>query len=540
MATVTTTNRLIELNREIVSLDYKSANDKNQEMFLKGNVKATSMYIYPNQAEDSAKIIDIFYNSENIRVLSIFKKTKVGMDGLMIEVAKNFATHPDDNFMVHRENVLFVTGMSNVMWENDMKNKMPACFKENIFHHGKLQNLKDKLKTLNNGVIILDEIDAGDKIDQKLERLLKESGLLDINTMIERNIRFIFGSATPLIELKKLFEWGDKYTSFILSVPDNYIGHKGFLDMNVLKDSYLITANTAEKWVKEDIIDTYKGDYRVHLIRTDNKKVDLIQNACIKYRVHFKNHTSEDRINDDELSEIFNNINNHTVIAVKGLLRRANFIPNQWKLKIGAVHEYYAKKPDISVQIQGLIGRMTGYWKDVVISGHRIGPYRCHTQAVCDYEAFYNDPTYNLKISKSNVFMDYKNIKNLVPVIRKPKNKRVPIVVENIDKHHIIFTDSKLSVNVKVKEIVEILNKQGLNKLIEFIQHPNVVRSQITAPSTDTSYKKHIVDVVKSYNNNSPFSIDNIHKDKNNWQCFIDTREHRLCFVIWVVDEEMY
>jgi hypothetical protein len=535
-----TTNRLIEINREIVILDYKSANDRNQEMFLIGNVKATSMYIYPNQVEDSAKIIDIFYSNKNIRVLSIFKKTKIGMDGIMIEVAKNFATHSDDNFMIHRKNVLFVTGMSNVMWENDMKEKIPNCFKENIFHHGKLQKLKDDLKTLNNGVIILDEIDAGDKIDQKLERLLKESGLLNINTMIERNIRFIFGSATPLIELQKLFEWGDKHTSFILSVPDNYIGHKEFLDMNILEESYLITANTAEKWVKQDIIDNYKNDYRVHLIRTDNKKVHLIQNACIKYRVQFKNHTSKDRISDDELSEIFNNINNHTVIAVKGLLRRANYIPNQWKLKIGAVHEFYAKEPDISVQIQGLIGRMTGYWKDVVTSGHRIGPYRCHTQAVRDYESFYNDPTYNIKISKSKVFMDYKNIKNLSSVIKKPKNKRVPIVVDNIDKNNILFTKNKLSVNIKVDEIIDILNKQGLNKLVEFIQHPNVVRSQITTPSTDNSYKKHIEDVIKSYNNNSPFSIDNVHNDKNNWQCFIDTRKYRLCFVVWVVDEEMY
>jgi hypothetical protein len=539
MATVTT-KRLIESNREIVSLDYKSAFEKNHEMFMEGNVKATSMYIYPNQAEDAAKIIDMFYNNENIRVLSIFKKTKVGMDGLMIEVSKNFSTHPDDNFIVNRKNILFVTGMSNVMWENDMKEKMPSCFKDNIFHHGKLQNLKEKLKTLNNGVIILDEIDAGDKIDQKLERLLKESGLLDINTMIERNIRFIFGSATPLIELQKLFEWGDKYTSFILSIPENYVGHKEFLDMNILKDSYHINTNTAEKWVKEDIIDTYKDDYRVHLIRTDNKKVDLIQNACIKYRVQFKNHTSEDRINDDELSEIFNNINNHIVIAVKGLLRRANYIPNQWKLKIGAVHEFYAKKPDISVQIQGLIGRMTGYWKDVLLSGHMTGPYRCNIQAVRDYEAFYNDPTYILKISKSNVFMDSKNIKNLVPVIRKHKNKRVPIVVENIDINNVLFTKNRLSVNRKVEEILDILKKHDLRKLIEFINHPNVVRSQITAPDTDNSYKKHIEDVVKSYNNNSPFSIDNVHKDKNNWQCFIDTREHRLCFVIWVVDEEIY
>lgn len=534
-----TTPRLVYLNRQRVSLAYKLAQNRNEKLFLTGNVKATSMYIYPNQAEDAAKIIDLFYNDVSLRVVSIFKKTKIGMDGLMIEVAKNFSTHPDDNFMVDSDNVLFVTGMSNVMWENDMKEKIPECFKENIFHHGQLQHLKKKLKDICNAVIILDEIDAGDKIEQKMDRLLKESGLLDINMMIKRNIRFIFGSATPLKELQKLFDWGDKHTSIIMTVPENYIGHKEFLDMGILKDSYLITDKTADKWVKEDIIDTYKNDYRIHLIRTDNKKVDLIQNACIKYKIKFRNHTSEERISHQDLSDLFNTVDNHVVIAVKGFLRRANFIPNQWKMKIGAVHEYYAKKTDISVQIQGLVGRMTGYWKDVLTSGHQTGPYRCSIQAIKDYEKFYNDPTHDMKVIKPNVFMDTKNIKNLVPLLKMVTNKRIPVVINDIDSDSILFTNN-CSLNQKIKEILRILNTKGFHKLITFINHPDVLRSQITTPNTDNSYKKHIEDVVKAYANNIPFSIDNVHKDKNNWQCFIDIRQYRLCFVLWVIDQSLY
>lgn len=531
---------LIEKNREIVNLDYRSADVKNQELFHKGNVKATSMYIYPNQAEDAAKIINTFYNDKNIRVVSVFKKTKVGMDGLMIEVAKNFAIHPDDNFVIHRDNVIFATGMSNIMWENDMKDKIPACFKENIFHHGKLQNLKDKLKNLRNGLIIIDEIDTGDKQDQKLDRLLKESGLLDINIMIQRNIRFIFGSATPVRELQKLFEWGDKHVSFRMSIPDNYIGHKEFLERNILKESYVITADTAEKWIQEDIKDIYQNEFRVHLIRTDNKKVSFIHDACIKQKIKFANHTSEDRISNEDLDNMFANLDNHVVIAVKGLLRRANYIPNQWKIKIGAVHEYYSKKPDVAVQIQGLVGRMTGYWKHIIESGHRTGPYRCSLQSIQQYEVFYSDPTNAINVLKQKVFMDPKNIKNLVPIPTKDNNKRVPVIVENIEKTSNIFIPGILNVQEKVDMILEILNKQGLNKLAAFIKNPNVLRGQITMPMTDNSYKKHIEDVVKAYINNAPFCIDNTHKNNNNWQCFIDNRQYRLCFVVWVVDKSLY
>jgi len=172
-----TNKSLLDLNREIVLADYKSASNKNRELFLLGDVKATSEYIYDNQKEDAITICNKFYESP-IRTIGIIKKTKVGMDGLMIELMKDFSTHPDDNFMIHRDNCFILTGMSNLKWETDMKDKMPNCFKNNIYHHGKLQ--KSELKDIKNALIIIDEIDTGDKENQKLHKILKKSGLLDI------------------------------------------------------------------------------------------------------------------------------------------------------------------------------------------------------------------------------------------------------------------------------------------------------------------------------------------------------------------------
>lgn len=407
---------MINLNREIVLSDYNSATLKNSELFGNGNIKATEEYIYPNQKEDAINICNKFYESET-RVISIVKRTKIGMDGLMIELAKNITTHPDDNFTLHRDNVFFITAMSNKLWEDEMKNKMPGCFKDNVYHHGKLQKLKSKLVNIKNAIIINDEIDSGDKEDQKLHMLLKESGTLDIKYMNENNIRFVFVSATMINELHDLYKWGDIHYTYYMSIPEGYIGHKEFLELDIIKEYYKINDNiNAEKWIQEDIIDNYADDHRVHIIRTDEKNKNYILNACIKYKIDFKNHTSSDRIEYKELFEIFNNFKNHTVIAVKGFYRRANLIPNEWKMRIGATHERYVNKYDTNVQVQGLPGRMTGYWKNKIINGHKTGPHRTSIQAINEYEEFYKNPFGKIKYSTSSskrLLVNPINIKNL-------------------------------------------------------------------------------------------------------------------------------
>ena len=385
-------SNILEINREIVINDYNSAKAKNQELFLSGDVKTGPEYIYSNQKEDALVITNKFHDT-NIRAISIVKRTKVGMDGLMIELAKNMSIHPDDSFIIHRKNIFFITAMNNVLWEEDMKDKIPTCFKDNVYHHGKLQRLIAKLRNIKHALIINDEIDSGDKEDQKLHTILKESGVLNIDYMEENNIRFVFVSATMINELRDLYKWGDKHYSHYMSIPESYIGHKEFLQLGIIQEYYAVNSNErAEKWVQEDIIHNYGNDFRVHLIRTDEKNKDFILNACIRNNILFKNHTSTDRISFEELTQIFDNITNHVVIAVKGFYRRANLIPNDWKKKIGATHERHVITYDANVQVQGLPGRMTGYWKQDILNGHKTGPHRTSIDAMNEYEQFYQDP----------------------------------------------------------------------------------------------------------------------------------------------------
>ena len=402
----------------------------NQDAYDKLDTYATSEYIYPNQKKDAIEICNKFCN-ENINVISVVKRTKVGMDGLMIEIAKNICTHDNNDFVKHSDNVFIITGMSNKSWENNMKDKIPNCFKNNVFHHGQLQKLKKKFKNIENSLIIIDEIDSGDGKGQKLHKFLEKSGILDINYIIEKKIYFIFVSATNIDQLNELYKWGDKHQIYRMTIPDSYIGHKEFLDLGIIQEYYPVTnLESAEKWITEDIINNYGSDYRVHIIRTTNKYEEHIYRACIAHGIKYKNHTSKDRICIEDLNKIFDSeLENHLVISVKGFYRRANLIPNKWKLKIGATHERYVKKPDISVTVQGLPGRMTGHWKSDILRGHKTGPYRTSIKSIREYEDWYNNngDTIIKKKKIKKTFLNPRYIKNLEPInnditrkVRKP------------------------------------------------------------------------------------------------------------------------
>ena len=491
---------LIAARRDSVIKAYDYAKSENHLRFMEGDVKATEQYIYPNQIEDAQNIVDLFYR-KNRRVISIQKKTKVGADGLMIEVAKLLTTHIDDNFVVNPTNVRILTGMSNAGWEKDMIEKSPSCFKDKIFHHGKLS--RAEIINIKNGLFIIDEIDTGDKECQVLHNTLKEAGVLDVKHMEENNNRFIFISATMIRELYDLYRWGNLHELYKMTIPDSYIGHKDFLEKGIIKEFYpLNNQEASEKWIQEDILDNYGADYRVHIVRV-KKNISYVQNACIRKGIIFRNHTSTDRISQEEINELFNEpLTKHIVIGVIGFFRRANLIPNRWKLRIGATHELHTKLVDNNVQIQGLTGRMTGYWRDDIERGFKTGPHRTSIRAIEEYEKAYNDPfgpnsyqTVGFKKKKGEVtaqptMLSAKNIKNLnavrAPVVKD--NRRVPIVIQlPLDYDSAQFCGTVMTSDEKTTNIREIVrNMSRITDEETFEEFKRIISEimpfQITAP----------------------------------------------------------
>jgi hypothetical protein len=434
----------IEKRRELVIKHYDAAKSSNDYQFSKGNPSATEEYIFQNQMIDAGNIVNEFYRGDAL-VVSVQKKTKVGADGLMIEIAKLVTTHIDDEFAISFEDIRIITGMSNTGWETDMKDKSPMCFRENIFHHGKLS--KSHLKGLSNALIIIDEIDTGDKESQVLHRTLQDAKLTDIEYIKRNRIRFVVISATMIREQFHLQQWGKYHKSFKMTIPNEYVGHSDFLKWGIIQESYPISEESdALRWVREDILENYEEDFRVHIIRLKgkgkNKNAEIIEAACFASGVVFKNHTADDRLSEKDKTELFEKpLKTHVVMGVKGFFRRANLIPNQWKLRIGATHELHTKSVDNNVQIQGLPGRMTGYWRSILESGHKTGPYRTCPTAVREYIDIYEDPLGGGSYRASGIKMgSYGN--KLVSTIFSPDN------ISGLDKDEVVplpefLTDSR-------------------------------------------------------------------------------------------------
>ena len=549
---------IISARRENVLQSYKSAVALNHMLFCEGDDTATAEYIFDNQRDDANKIVDLFHN-KNCRVISIQKKTKVGADGLMIEIAKLLTTHIDDDFVVNPNNVRILTGMSNAGWEKDMKDKAPSCFKDKIFHHGQLKNAG--LQNISNSLIIIDEIDTGDGEVSVLQGILKDAGILDAKHIVENNNRFVFISATMIKELYDLYRWGDLHELYKMTIPTAYIGHKDFLDKGIVKDYYdLSKKESADRWVREDIIENYGEDYRVHIVRVKGNKgkgnADMVQDACIRKGVLFKNHTSKERLSPEEISSFFKEpLKQHIVIGIKGLFRRANLIPNRWKLRIGATHELWTKTVDNSVQIQGLTGRMSGYWREVIEGGHKTGPYRTSTKAIDEYEKAYNDPFgandyqtagFNKKkgqVRAKTTMLTAKNIPNLEPVdlpvvdnsISTDPSASIPIVISlTQDVFNTIKQKGKEWDITTIHNIIKNYSNDDTYDKIKTME-----KIQVSQPETDTSYDKYITTFIKKADEKTKYKIlqpkqtNGALKYKDTYQIYLDNRGYKIIVSIY-------
>jgi len=421
--------------REYIKSAYDTALHKNVLEFKKGYPNATEKYIFENQIIDANKILAMFYEDPLLHVVSILKQCKVGMDGLMIQLLYLFTTHPEDDFKLSIDNVKIITGMSNKEWENNLKSKMPECFVDQIYHHGKLKSknkLLNELIGIKNCLIIIDEIDTGDKQNQKLHKLLRESLIFNKDYIKENNIRFIMVSATMKNQLSELKKWnfdGIKHKSFKMSIPSSYASINYFINKNIYKEYYPINSyDSALKWITDDIINNYDNDYRIHFIRTTENKKHHIKNVSYDKDIQCFDHTSDSRIPYEELSKYFEKpLENHIIICVKGFYRRSNLIPNKWKIKIGAIHESYSKKPNTETEVQAFPGRLCGYWKDILDNDHKIGPIRTSISSMKEYIKWYNNPE-KADIIRTNTLVKPNNIG-----IKIKQYKDIPVIQDTFD-----------------------------------------------------------------------------------------------------------
>lgn len=393
----------IQFNKEWVNQEYKAAVIKNKCEYERKVRTASKEYTFENQRQDAENIVDILYKNPKTLVLNLTKRTKVGMNGIIIEIFKNCCTHPDDNFVMAPQNVKLLSPMNNLEWQESLKSYVPGCFRYQIYHRGILQKqgIREKLKNLKNGLIIIDEIDVGNGKANVLYKELNRAGLCDKDALVERNIRIIIVSATSKQEQEHLERWDkDIYESYKLTIPSTYISHKNLMDFEVIQEYYPINSvETANKWIKEDIIGRYgKNNGRMNIIRVTKKNIEHVKTAAKENNIVCREHNSHSRIDEDTFTKILQE-DKHIIIIIKDFWRRANLIPNQTKIKLGALMDFCGKnKQSISCVIQSLSGRVTGYWPPEMLEPDYIKPIvRTCIKSVKIYEEWFETQDHTIK-----------------------------------------------------------------------------------------------------------------------------------------------
>lgn len=111
--------------------------------------------------------------------------------------------------------------------------------------------------------------------------------------------------------------------------------------------------------------------------------------------------------------------------------------------------------------------------------------------------------------------------------------KNVPVVVRVEKKLVDMLLKNKRNRDVRAKIILNALANANADAFAKFGEY---TIKQITAPGTDSSYKKHFSDPLSAAEKNEKFKIDinmETESESDIMNVYIDTRENRLLYVFW-------
>jgi len=346
------------MNLSSIYLHNFEENEKN----LKKN---KGKFITPYQFEQAIKIYNDF--NENKKILSlVVAETQMGKTGIMQALTYEFVKN--DN--IDPNNILILTGLSSCEWVKQTKERFIDMIKPNIFHRNTIKKFREKLATENNLLIFFDEVHIANELKNEIGKTFLSCGLLNINNLIERNIKIIQISATPDIALAELYKWDEtNYNVSIIKSPDNYIGIEKLLNNNQIFEYKSLLELNNVKEIRQTIEIKYGNDYKYHLLRIHTNNADSKETMDNITRVFddpflIRNYFIDDETDiHDDLNDLYldNEPNKHTIIIIKEKVRCSYTINKDY---IGILYERRAESvyQNETTIIQGLLGRACGYY----------------------------------------------------------------------------------------------------------------------------------------------------------------------------------
>ena len=205
-------------------------------------------------------------------------------------------------------------------------------------------------------LVIVEESHLDQSNGQQMDKFLKRMGL-SLNGELPTPTTYILSvSATPFSEYSALTYNKSASKEEVKLVPAaSYRGVKYFLENNLIKEVFDISSSRFGDLVRQHC--AKPGNYKYCIVRTTDAKMrDIVSKYSrvfdIRYFLQDKKTIS---IADMETAPA-----KPTIVFLKGLLRCGKVVP---KAHIGFVWEG-TKKPKTDTALQGLLGRMCGYYAD--------------------------------------------------------------------------------------------------------------------------------------------------------------------------------
>lgn len=345
---------LLDMQREQISLDYRREQRILQE---KGK-----LLVYPNQAIAAQEIHTHFL--EGKRCVVLVAQPGMGKTGAQLETVRLQCMRPVNAPML--SDVMVCTGMSDTDWERTMRKGLLPCFRDRVFHRGRLPDVED-LSRMTHGLVVSDECHIACAATNVLGKTIKEAGLLNIDNLDARDMRMLDVSATPEAVSEQIRLWGDKAAVVILQPSPIYKGFQSMLDDKCLRDAsgFDLKKTVDARRLLHTWDERYYGKakrwFPCRVYSADAR--DAITRACRTLGwAEPKVHDSIVRIEDID-AEMEKTPTKHTVILIKQFWRASKrLIPTN----VGGTYETKAAKMDTTATSQGLAARFCDNfeWKD--------------------------------------------------------------------------------------------------------------------------------------------------------------------------------
>ena len=334
---------------------------------------------YPNQAVTASDVVSAI-RMVGIVFQMVVAPCQAGKTGCMLAIIEKLL---QTDSRVHPDNIFVITGLSDTEWVAQTKKRLPFIGK-NVIHRGQFRKSTALLKNIKNALIIIDECQIACKEDMRLDSLLEETGLKDLNYLKENNVNIVEFSATPNSTLNDIELWHSCSKEWEMKPGDGYKGHASLIDNQCLyqsedlfitndpvaglpcdsedaRNNKIKPAIDSIKQLKTLIETKYAGkSKRFHIIRTPTGT--KAETVIGRFMTIFGDEYSYKKcyVGEEQLMDELKKIPiKHTFIFIKEKARCAvTFVR---KDLMGVLYERLPKNPMDDVIVQGLAGRACGY-----------------------------------------------------------------------------------------------------------------------------------------------------------------------------------